>query len=167
MTRPKVIVAKRIGRPSHLYDEARIDRVVKLIRVGVFPEVAAAANAIHRGTYYRWIQDAGHADRKVEEGLDLTEYERRERDFRDRIEEAEGYAEARMTAEARTQARRQGGAQGTVQLLERRFAARWRPTSQTELVGPGGGPVQFADLTDEELEGRLRKLTDIAQEVTR
>lgn len=157
----------RVGRPSHLLDKPRIARVLKWIQGGVFPAVAAQAEGIAKGSFYRWLQDAGNADRKFEEGLELTEYERLIREFRDSVTLAEAKAEASMTIEARAQARRQATAQGSVALLERRFAANWRYQSVSEVVGPGGGPLQVADLTDEEIENRLKRLADIAMEETR
>lgn len=156
-----------IGRPSHLTDEKKIASILKWIRAGVHGETAARAEGVSKPTFYRWLQDAGHADLKLEEGLGISEYEVRVRDFRDRHDQAEAYSEGRMVAEARAQARRQASAQGTVSILERRFPERWRFRQTNEITGPEGGPLQYTDLTDEEIETKLRRLADIAQEVTR
>jgi transcriptional regulator of acetoin/glycerol metabolism len=159
--------ASAIGRPSHLYDDALVARILKWVKVGVHGEVAAAAEGVSRTTFYRWIQEAAYADRKFEEGLDLTEYESRLRDFRDRHDANEAFAHRSMVMDARRQARAQQTAAGTLALLERRFPGQWRERKDVALTGAGGGPIEFSDLSDEQLEERLGRLSDIAQEVNR
>ena len=153
-----------IGRPSQLFDEPKLARILKWITAGVFPGTAARSEGVNRTMFQRWLEDARHADLKVEEGLPISEYEKRARDFRDRVDLAEAVAERGMTAEARRLARAQANATGTVQLLERRFPANWRYQSVQEITGPGGGPLQFDVLTDEELDSKLARFEEIAKE---
>jgi hypothetical protein len=43
--------------------------------------------------------------------------------------------------------------------LKNRQPQRWRDRVETEISGPGGGPIQFSGLPDDELEKRIAELS--------
>ena len=43
--------------------------------------------------------------------------------------------------------------------LKNRQPQRWRDRVETEISGPGGGPIQFSSLPDDELEKRIAELS--------
>ena len=171
----KHLVDPRLGRPTKLTPEVR-ERIVKSVRQGNFIETAAEAAGVHRGTVFRWIQEAneGHPDPNRAE-------------FRDALMQARADAESTMVAlvfraamggvvikevtrtlrdgtqESETVYSAPDGRVG-LEYLSRAFPDRWKKqtntTSQIELSGPGGGPVQVEDARFTALAQRLTANTD-------
>lgn len=165
----------RLGRPTKLTPDVR-DRIVKSVRMGNFIETAAEAAGVHKGTVFRWIQEAneGHPDPSRTE-------------FRDALMQARAEAEANMVAlvfraamggvvikevtrtlrdgtqESETVYSAPDGRVG-LEYLSRAFPDRWRKqtstTSQVELSGPDGGPIQVEDTRFSALAQRLAANTN-------
>lgn len=130
---------RKRGRRTKLTAE-RTERIVKYVRAGAFPWVAAQAVGVGRTTFYRWMQEGEDPDAP-----------KAKREFRDQVLQAK--AEARIAAEI--EARR----------IDPKFWLRngpgktkpgeegWTEIQQVELSGKDGGPVAFA--TSEELRAAL------------
>lgn len=167
----KHLVIPRIGRPSKLTPELQA-KIIKSLEAGNFLETAAESNGVGRATVFRWIQEAneGHPDpsRAI---------------FRDAVIEARAKAESTMvslvfraamggvitkevtrtlpngTVESETSYSSPDGRVG-LEFLSRAFPDRWKKqntlTSQVEVSGPGGGPVQVEDSRFGQLAARLQ-----------
>jgi hypothetical protein len=116
------------GRPSKL--PKVVDAFLTQIKAGLSIEAAAARAGVGRTTIFNWQQRG----RKEEKG----EY----REFVNKLEEADGIAEATMT-EALIQAGHQDP-KYIEWMLERRFPQRWSLRQQHELSGPDGGPLSIS-----------------------
>jgi transposase-like protein len=79
----------RTGRPTKLTPELQ-EEILRGIRAGAYPEVAAQRVGIGSSTFYQWMQrgrqarEAGHPDQFTE--------------FAEAVEEAKGHAETRAVA---------------------------------------------------------------------
>jgi transposase len=104
-----------MGRPSKLTDELS-ERLVRAIRAGNFPDVAARHAGIHPATYHRWME-RGAPGRDAAADAPF-------RRFRSEVERALADAEAAQVGLI-LQAARAGRWQAAAWLLERRFPARW------------------------------------------
>ncbi len=137
------------GRPTKLTPEVH-ERIVQAVKAGNYVQSACRFAGVSTSTYYRWL------DRASEEPG--SAYAR----FRYGVEKAE--AEAEVYAVAIIRKAMPGDWRAALAFLERRHPRRWRPQSQTELVGRDGGPIQteqhvdLSKLSTEEVE-LLRELT--------
>ncbi len=114
-----------MARPTKLTAEVE-EKIVRAIRAGNYPEVAAAHAGVHPATYYRWME-------RGELGGDAVEDDPYRR-FRAGVERAIADAEAAEVALI-VQAARGGSWQAAAWLLEHRFAERWgrtRPPAEPE-----------------------------------
>lgn len=75
------------GRPTKLTPALQA-RILKLVRAGNYPEVAAASLGVNRATYYRWMERG----EKCAKGDELF------RDFRDALTRAKATAETAALA---------------------------------------------------------------------
>jgi hypothetical protein len=112
--------------------EAVTERVVLAVRAGNYAEAACQSAGIGQSTYYRWMQRGAQ-----EPGSAYAA-------FREAVLVAEAEAEVHAVALVRQAMSEDWRA--AVAYLERRHPARWRSRQQTELVGPGGGPLQHQTL---------------------
>jgi hypothetical protein len=132
-----------VGRPSKLSDEVT-ERVVSAVRAGNYAEAACQAAGIGQSTYYRWMARGAQEPGSAYAG------------FREAVLRAE--AEAEVHAVALVRRAMADDWRAAIAYLERRHPVRWRSRQQTELVGPGGGPLQtqhtidLSRLSDGELE---------------
>jgi hypothetical protein len=116
------------GRPSKL--PKVVDAFLTQIKAALSIEAAAARAGVGRTTMFNWQQRG----RKEEKG----EY----REFVNKLEEADGIAEATMT-EALIKAGHQDP-KYFEWMLERRFPQRWSLPQQHEVSGPAGGAIPLS-----------------------
>jgi hypothetical protein len=160
------VLPGRVGRPSAIWDDAKLDQFEAMLQEGVHPSTAfiAAGLGLHEATYFRWLTEGLTALRREEEGLPLDASERRYRDFRERTTVAIAQAEALWTAQARQQALLTS-APTTLDMLARRFPSHWKRVDGLEISGPDGMPIAIDEagtLSDDELEARIARLERIA-----
>ena len=129
-----------MARPTKLTDEVS-ERVVRALRAGNFPDVAARHAGVHPATYYRWMERGAPARDAPED----APYRR----FRAEVERALADAEAAGVGLI-LQSARGGSWQAAAWLLERRFSARWRPGSAPVEAAPE--PPIRNELIDQEVE---------------
>jgi hypothetical protein len=115
-----------MARPTKL-TRARHDRIVQAVRAGNYREASARAVGIVPSTLYAWLERGE------------TEPSGIYREFVEDVEEAEGQAEVYAAAVIRQAMREDWRAAAT--FLERRYPARWRRRSSTDLTGKDGGPI--------------------------
>jgi len=136
-----------MARPTKLTADVE-EKVVRAIRAGNYPEVAARHAGVHPSTYYRWMERGGLGGDAVED----DPY----RHFCAEVERAIADAEAAEVGLI-VQAARGGTWQAAAWLLEHRFPERWgrtRPPAQTERTL---APMRSPDERDREIEGLLEE----------
>ena len=101
-----------MGRPTKLTPQVH-DAIVKAVRGGNYPEVAAQCAGIDRATYFRWMQYGESTD----------ESHAIYRDFRDAVTRARAWAERKMVRVIRTAAITD--ARAAEWYLERSASDRW------------------------------------------
>jgi transposase len=104
--------------------------IVEAIRNGNYMETAAQAVGVHKGTLYRWIEQADDP-----EASDIY------RAFRDAVESARAEAEKR-DLDIITRAAHDGSWQAAAWKLERRTPQRWGRVNRTEVTGADGGALK-------------------------
>lgn len=72
-------VNRKVGRPSLLTDEARIERFLDLLRAGNHATTAGAATSIGQSTLYGWLELAQEATAELHEAYALADAEGRPR----------------------------------------------------------------------------------------
>jgi hypothetical protein len=118
------------------------------IRAGCGPEQAAQAAGIAPSTLYAW------------KALGEQESDGPYRRLLLKMRQAEAEAELSAVKVLRSAIEDDGDWKAALAYLERKHPERWRLRQTSELVGPGGGPLQAEQLTgldtsrlkDEELE---------------
>lgn len=158
-----------MGRPTLLRDRQRLTQVLRMVRQGVPITTAAVSAGIGERTYMRWMATARTAERKLEEGLTLTDSERLAHDFWQLSDRASARFLALTVATALRLAELKGQPSVLSEILSRHPDHRreWRPSTAVELSGRDGGPIELervSDMTDEELSARLERLRRIADE---
>jgi len=163
------------GAPQKLTPEL-IEKLCNFIRGGSYPETAAASCGIHKDTFHKWLR-MGHArkqglhtelSRAVEKAM--ADAENRDlaaidmgatgveaeylRDEHGKLVYVEGKPVCIRFAQKRDW-------KAAAWKLERRNPRRYQPRQVLEHVGPEGGPVQVAQLTDEQLEAELKRLEEL------
>lgn len=113
-----------MARPSKLTPEVS-ERIVRAIRAGNYPEVAAAHAGIHASTYYRWMERGALAGEAPED----DPY----RHFRAEVARALADSEAAEVGLV-VQAARGGDWRAAAWVLERRFPDRWARRERVEQV---------------------------------
>lgn len=147
-----------MARPTKLTAGVR-DRIVQAIRTGNYAEPSARAAGVAPSTYYRWLARGEREQAGIY------------RDFHDAVRLAEAEAEVHAVAILR-RAMSEDWRAGLA-YLERRYPARWRRQTSTELSGPDGGPIRtqrahaldLTRLSDEEL-AQLERLYERASDET-
>jgi hypothetical protein len=138
-----------VGRPSKLSDEL-LERVVRAIRAGNYPEVAARHAGVHAATYYRWMERGAPA-------RDAPEDEPYRR-FRAEVERALADAEATEVGLI-LKAAGSGSWAAAAWLLERRFPERWgRRRTETPLTTTGTGLTGDDELDERALDAEFERL---------
>lgn len=163
------------GAPPKLTHDL-IERLCNFIRGGSYPETAAASCDVHKDTFHKWLRLGAsrgkgiHAElsRAVEKAL--ADAENRDlaaidagatgteaeylRDEHGRLVYVEGKPVCIRPALKRDW-------KAAAWKLERRNPKRYQPRQVLEHTGPEGGPVQVAQLTDEQLEAELKRLEEL------
>jgi len=119
-----------MGRPTKLTPEVQ-DAIVKLIRLGVPLDAAAAHAGIHPATFHAWRAKG----RKAKSGL--------YHEFLDATKNAEGVGEASLALIVRQAA--QTSWQAAMTMMERRWPQRWarRVFKPDDPVGGTGITINF------------------------
>ena len=104
-----------MARPTKLTAEVS-EKIVRAIRAGNYPEVAAGHAGIHAATYYRWME-RGELEGDAPEDDPY-------RQFRAEVERALADSEAAEVGLV-VKAARDGDWRAAAWLLERRFGDRW------------------------------------------
>ncbi len=151
-----------MSRPTHLDSRSRISRLLRLVAEGLPARQAAVRVGIAAKTYDRWQREAAAAERRQEEGLELTPAERKVLAFRVSVERTEAGWEARMVSTAIELAIRQGSARALIELLARHPATRerWNPPERIEV----GRYEETPPLDEQEFVVQIERLRRIAQE---
>jgi hypothetical protein len=128
------------------------------IRNGAYVETAVALCGISKQTFYRWLRQG-----ETEEAPDLI------RKLSDAVKKGMAEAEMRDLAVI-DKAAQEGEWTAAAWRLERKFPEKWgrRSHVQLEHFGAGGGPISFADKSDEELSVALTEISrqlELLQEV--
>ena len=149
-----------MARPSK-FDQERIDKIVKLIRLGNFAETAAAAAGISKQTYYNWLARG----REERERIDTSNAKPRTTEkafleFFDAVEEARAEAEARMVAQITTAAQDPTKWQAAAWWLERVAPQKYGRINRTEISGPDGAPIQSETKGIQYTEAEIIALAD-------
>jgi hypothetical protein len=131
------------GRPPKLTAETQA-RIIEALRAGNYQETAAAYAGVHVATFHRWMANGAQPDADP-----------LYRDFRNAVEKARSEAEVRNVALIQ-RAAQDGTWQAAAWYLERSFQQRWG--RKQEVSGPGGGPIQVAQLSPDEARERLAQV---------
>lgn len=152
-----------IGRSTELRDGQRMRRLIRHVRRGTPKRVAAEVAGIPVRTFDRWLTAAATADRKFEEGLDLTEHEVMLRAFRALLVRAEAGWEAEMVHQVIVIAIRQRSAKALMEMLRRHPAttATWNVPDKLDLR-----PQEEIEppRDEEEMVAQIQRLHRIAQD---
>lgn len=155
------------GRPSLILDGRRIRSLLDLVKNGVPRYQAGLTVGIASQTMMRWLRDGSIAERKLEEGLELTAHEQRLRKFRERLIRAEAYFEARSVSSVMALAERTRKPAVMLEVLRRHPATRerWNVPQKIDML-----PIQSDEPPSEkpeELAEQIERLHRIAQERVR
>ncbi|HEV2773893.1 MAG TPA: hypothetical protein VGV57_13895 [Thermoleophilaceae bacterium] len=136
-----------MARPTKLTSEVS-ERIVRAIRAGNYPEVAAGHAGIHAATYYRWMERGAL---EGEAGED-DPY----RQFRSEVERAIADSEAAEVGLV-IKAARDGDWRAAAWLLERRFSDRWGRRDRLEQLHELKEADEAGEL-DREIERLLEEM---------
>ncbi len=136
-----------MARPSKLTAEVS-EKIVRAIRAGNYPEVAAGHAGVHPATYYRWMERGALEGSAPED----DPY----RQFRSEVERAIADAEAAEVGLV-IKAARDGDWRAAAWLLERRFGDRWGRRDRLEQLHAIKEPDE-ADELDREIERLLEEM---------
>ena len=145
-----------MARPSKL-TPALQTRIVELIRGGSFSAQAAAACGISESTYYSWTKSGRAAEAKQQEGLKLSQADKRYLEFLKAIKEAEAQSEARNVMLIQ-KAANNGTWQAAAWYLERKFGSRWAKKDVHEVQASFKESNPASKKTQEELLEELQRL---------
>lgn len=115
---------KKRPNPTLLLSESVIEQITGYLRVGAYPETAAAAAGVARKTYLSWLQRGAAAIAKRDAGHPLTESERLHASLVERTQQALAEAEIRDLERIDAAAAR-GIWQAAAWRLERRWPQRY------------------------------------------
>jgi len=121
-------VTSNMGRPSKL-DDARVEDLVKWLKLGYYIEDACTMAGIGKTTYYRWLD-------KAEEGLEEF------RDFRDAVAKARAEAEGAHIMNIR-KAADNGVWQASAWFLERSHPVKWGKRNPDLINEESDEPIEF------------------------
>lgn len=136
-----------MARPTKLTAEVS-ERIVRAIRAGNYPEVAARHAAVHPSTYYRWME-RGELEGEAPEDDPY-------RHFRSEVERAIADAEAAEVGLV-VKAARDGDWRAAAWLLERRFSDRWARRERLEQLHVIAEEDEAGEL-DREIERLLEEM---------
>jgi hypothetical protein len=153
-----------VGPRHALYDERKRKLILKAVKRGIPRRRAAAAIGIAAGTLDRWMRDGALAERRQEEGLELTEYEERCRAFRALVHRAEQQWAAGAILAAQEFAISERKPAVVLEILRRHPVTReeWNVPQKIEAT-----PLQSEErpeLSDEDLAAAVTRLHRISQE---
>jgi hypothetical protein len=117
-------LAEGTGRRSLIHDQEIVDEVLDNVKAGNTQAVAAQAAGIAPATFYNWQRRAEIERTRIAQGFPPIEREAPYVEFLERLEQAEGQAEAGMVAEVRADP------SGARWILPRRWPQRWSQTSR-------------------------------------
>lgn len=109
---------KKMGRPTKLTPKIQ-DEIVELLKAMNYVETACAVVGISKNTYYDWIKKANESKRRNKYTI-----------FRDEIEKAQAWGEARLVATINRHSERNW--QAGAWLLEKRHSDRWGKEKKEE-----------------------------------
>ena len=136
-----------MARPSKLNPEVS-EKIVRAIRAGNYPEVAARHAGVHPATYYRWMERGELEGSAVED----DPY----RQFRAEVDRAIADAEAAEVGLV-IKAARDGDWRAAAWLLERRFSERWARRERLDQLHVIEEPDEAGEL-DREIERLLEEM---------
>ncbi len=136
-----------MARPTKLTHEVS-EKIVRAIRAGNYPEVAARHAGVHPSTYYRWMERGALEGEAPED----DPY----RHFRSEVDRAIADAEAAEVGLV-VKAARDGDWRAAAWLLERRFGDRWGRRERLEQIHEVRVPDEASEL-DTEIERLLEEM---------
>lgn len=110
------------GRPSKINDEI-CEEIVKYIKAGNYPEVAASLAGIDRVTFYRWIKKGARAESGIH------------KEFCNSVKKAEDYAEAAAVERIRKAGK--DNWQALAWWMERKHPDKWGRKQRVEMEHSG------------------------------
>lgn len=118
-------------------------RIITFIRAGSYVETAAAAAGVDRATLHRWLKRGAEGEEPFA-------------GFGNQVESA--LAEAELRDLARIDRAAESMWQAAAWKLERRNPKMWGRREYTEMTGADGGPIQYAQLSETELDAEICRL---------
>lgn len=137
---------------------------MRLVQAGVPRGQAALTVGIDDQTMRRWLREAAAAERKLEEGLELTSYENRLRAFRARLQKHEAAFEAQTVTKALASAERTDKPAVMLEVLRRHPATRERWNVPTKVDISPMVSDEPPELSVEEMAAQIERLHSIARE---
>ena len=152
------------GRRSLLLDGRRIRNLLELVKLGTPRYQAGIVVGVGSSTMMAWLRDGATAQRKLEEGLELTEPERRFLKFRERLLRAEAFFEARTIGAALAIAEQTEKPAVMLEILRRHPATRerWNVPTRVEVAPLVSDEVP--EIPDAELAATIARLHRISLE---
>lgn len=127
--------------------------IIKSIKIGCWLEVASSCAGVARKTVYNWLRRG-----KRGESEDLAKFFREYKRAR--------HLSGRLHVQWVFAAASNGNTEASKWFLERRYPKQFGKREKIEHLGPGGGPMQTADVTNMttgERKARLQELTAMAR----
>lgn len=138
-----------MGRPSLLTDETARGFHAAL-RSGVPVEVAAAHVKVAAVTVREWLTIGRKARARADRGETLTDHEEACRTFADETEAV--YAETHVLLAGRIVQASSKDWKSAAWMLQRRHPETWNLPERVEVSGPGGRPIEVAEVEARVLE---------------
>jgi len=120
--------------------------IIAALTIGSYAVVAAQAAGIAEHTFYEWLKRGAAALALADKGEAVPDAELPFAAFAEAIDQTSADAELSALAKVR---KGEANWQAHMTFLERRYPGRWGRRHIVE--GPGGGPIQFRRVPDEEL----------------
>lgn len=144
-----------MARPSKMTAKA-VDAFVKATELGATRELAAQAAGWSTTTAYRYLEAGRKAQERTEAGERLAVPDRRNREFWEAVQKAEGTMAQDALGAIRRAAQEDRTWQAAAWLLERRYPEMYGRRA-VEVTGKEGGAIDVS-VTAEDLLAQLRKL---------
>lgn len=129
------------GQEAFVPTEKQRDKVIELAATGT-PQERIGAHKFFR-------------NRKYPHGISLSTLTRH---FREELDKGAIYANAKVGGVLFNQAL-DGNVRAIEQWFDRRGGQEWKRRVTQEHSGPDGGPIRYSDLSDEELDAKLKALS--------
>ncbi|MCB9377102.1 MAG: hypothetical protein H6515_14700 [Microthrixaceae bacterium] len=144
-------------KPRLAIDPDLKDRIVQMVRVGMYPERAAVAAGVGERTHYLWqakgLEEREHREDGKKPRVTMQVY----LDYVDALDRAVAEAEFLLLGEAQSGT---PAAKDHLAILERRFRDRWSPKVPPAAKGAATGPAPKRtglDMLAERRNGRVKK----------